>query len=216
MTSLPSLADPERQLALTYAPRRARAGLHALWAVDEQFGRVLASTREAGIGAMRLAWWREALTTLDTSEPPAQPLLQALARQVLPLGIAGADLAAMEDGWYALLEADPPGEAEIVRHAVERGGRLFALSARVLGRPELTVDEVGRRWACADLVRRLSDAGAKATARRMAGVSDKRRLPHQLRPLSALSIVAEEDLVGRGRGSPRQVLRLAWHGLTGL
>ena len=55
------LADPERTLAVAYAPADKRPALTALFALDERFGAVVSSTSEPMIGLMRLAWWRERL-----------------------------------------------------------------------------------------------------------------------------------------------------------
>ena len=54
---------------------------------------------------IRLAWWREALEKLDREAPPPEPVLRALAAAVLPT-VGGAELAAMEEGWSALLSGD--------------------------------------------------------------------------------------------------------------
>ena len=96
----------------------------ALWALDLELAHVVATTTEPMIGQIRLAWWREALERLDTAPPPAQPLLRALAADVLPRGIAGSELAALEDPWLDRL-AGEAGNATA----------LFALAARLLGSP---------------------------------------------------------------------------------
>jgi phytoene synthase len=59
----------------------------------------VAGTTEPMIGEIRLAWWREACEGLDAGRVPAQPLLQLAADALLPAGIAGAELAAIEDRW---------------------------------------------------------------------------------------------------------------------
>src|SRR4051812_43995419 len=99
--------DPDRLLALAYAPAAARPALEALWRLDVTLGAVVAGAREKMVALTRLAGWREAWGRLDGAPPPAEPVLQALAARVLPAGIRGAGLAAMEEGWSALL-ADGP------------------------------------------------------------------------------------------------------------
>src|ERR1700760_3804181 len=71
--------DPDRRLALAYAPARARPALEALWRLDVTLGAVVARAREKMVARIRLAWWREALERLDAAPPPAEPLLEALA-----------------------------------------------------------------------------------------------------------------------------------------
>ena len=56
--ALPPLADPERMLALAYAPEAVRRALHALWALDEQFGTVVEEPANhrgpfRGVGGLR-------------------------------------------------------------------------------------------------------------------------------------------------------------------
>eukprot|EP01037_Dinobryon_pediforme_P020365 gene20365-20969_t len=119
----------ERALALSYALQPHQAALAALFALDDTLGQILRTTREPIVGQMRLTWWHTALTALDTAPPPAQPVLTALAARVLPLGISGADLAAMIDGWEALLDAEDLDATTIEQHAVARGGGLFAAAA---------------------------------------------------------------------------------------
>ena len=63
------IADPERRLALAYAPRDRRGALAVLWALDERLGSIVAATREAMLGEIRLAWWRDALAGLDEITP---------------------------------------------------------------------------------------------------------------------------------------------------
>ena len=99
--------DPERQLALAYVPAARRAAVEALWRLDVALGSVLATGSDPMISRIRLAWWRESLEKLDHARPPAEPLLEALAQHVLPAGVSGADLAAMEEGWEALLSPAP-------------------------------------------------------------------------------------------------------------
>ena len=95
--------DPDRRLALAYVPAARRPALEALWRLDVNLGAVLAGGRDPMIGRIRLAWWREALEALDRSPPAAEPLLRSLAAHVLPAGVSGAELAAMEQGWAELL-----------------------------------------------------------------------------------------------------------------
>ena len=85
------LADPERALAIAYAPAEHRPALTALFALDERLAGIVAATTEPTIGLIRLAWWRESLEKLDREPPPAEPLLQALA-SLLPLGLTGVAL----------------------------------------------------------------------------------------------------------------------------
>jgi len=210
-----ALDDPERDLALSYAPRGRRAGLGALFALDAALGQVLRTTREPMVGQMRLAWWREALARLDTMPPPAEPVLQAVARDVMPFGPTGAALAAMVDGWEPLLGTID--ERAIADHGRWRGETLFEQAGVVIGSTGDPLAEAGRGWALADLAAHLSDPNLAARARAAAAPFLVRATGHRWsregRALGALAHLARLNLAGRP--GPRRVARLAWHRLTG-
>ncbi|MEH3107362.1 MAG: squalene/phytoene synthase family protein [Sphingomonas fennica] len=222
----PGVADPERALAVAYAPPAARPALTALWALDERLGTVVATTHEAMIGRIRLAWWREALERLDTADPPAEPLLASVAATILPRGVTGVDLAAIEGGWAALVDGAVPDAAAIAAHGAERGAPLFAAAAAILGDPGAGAPEAaalraaGTGWVLADLGHRLRDPAARAEARRQAAAvlaAAPHRWPKAWRPLGALVALARSDasIETRAQGAPRRMARMAWHGLTG-
>lgn len=209
-------SDPERALALSYALAERRPALGALWALDETLARIVATTREPALGAMRLLWWRDALERLDGAPPPAEPVLAALHAHVLPLGVTGKSMAAMEEGWTAVLPGQPIDDDALTVHARARGERLFALSAEVLGQP-MALPE-GGGWALVDLSFLLSDRAAASRARALG--KDRlasRRWPRPLRPLGALTVLARMDAEASARqpGAPGRVLRLLRMRLTG-
>jgi phytoene synthase len=215
--------DPERALALSYAPRARRAGLEALFALDEALGSILRTTREPLVGQMRLTWWHAALMELDIAPPPTQPVLQALAAEVLPRGVSGAQLAGMIDGWEALLE-EPLNEAAMLLHARARGGGLFVAAGTVITSVGDPLATAGEGWALADLARNLGDGKIAARAVQLArprlAEATRCRWSRAARPLGALAQLAQLDLdVPRGspvpRSRPARVARLAWHRLTG-
>lgn len=217
--------DQERALALSYAVGDRAAGLAALFALDDTLGQILRTTREPLVGQMRLTWWHEALSALDASPPPAQPVLQALAAHVLVQGVTGAQLAAMIDGWEALLEAEAIDSAALQLHAVARGRGLFVAARTVLGgAPGDPAEAAGEGWALADLARNVRDP---AVARRAAESASQAiaaatavRWSRAGRPLGALAQLARMDLAVPldtpiAHGAPRRVARLALHRLTG-
>ncbi|HEX4693508.1 squalene/phytoene synthase family protein [Sphingomonas sp.] len=211
-----SIDDPQLALVLSYAPAPRRAGLRALLALDAALGQVLRTTREPMIGQMRLAWWREALTRLDAAPPPGEPVLQALADDVMPLGVTGAALATMIDGWEPLL--GELGEAAIADHGRWRGRVLFVQAGRLLdvgdGDP---VEMAGEGWALADLATHFSDPALAAKARDVAmpllAKAAGRRWSRNARALGALAHIARLDLAGPA--TPWRVARLGWHRITG-
>ncbi len=178
-------------------------------------GATLAPGRDPAASRLRLAWWREALERLDREPPPPEPVLQALAAHVLSR-VGGAELAAMAEGWEALVA----GEG-LEAYAAARGGLLFRLTARLLGDPDFPVAQAGALWALVDLARRTVDAGqARAALQAVPGSEAGGRWPRALRPLGMLSVLARRD-VARGadplerQGAPARMLRMLRHRLTG-
>ncbi|MDT9597632.1 squalene/phytoene synthase family protein [Sphingosinicella rhizophila] len=218
----PQGLDPDRLLALSYVAAPRRSALQALWHVDAALGAVLTGGREPMISRIKLAWWRDALAGLDQSKPPAEPLLQIIAEQLLPAGISGGELALMESGWSQLLTSEPLEDEELDAYAAGRGGHLFAYSAELLGvAPSEEVRQAGEAWALVDLARHSTEAAeverAATFARRR---SRPQRWPSRLRPLGMLAILSERDSeAGRPRwevqGAPGRMLRMLRHRLTG-
>ena len=120
-----NISQVERRLALAYAPRERRALLTALFGLDDALASILRTTREPMVGQMRLTWWYNALTAIDAGPPPAEPVLQALARDALPCGIGGAQAPASapllpeqgaEDGCRVQTRQAQPVHAPLTGH----------------------------------------------------------------------------------------------------
>ncbi|WP_404709913.1 squalene/phytoene synthase family protein [Sphingomonas sp. MMS24-J13] len=212
------LADPERTLAIAYAPASARPALAALFALDERMGTIVATTTEPMIGLMRLAWWREALEKLDKEPAPAEPLLRDIATHILPHGVLGATLGAIEDGWAALLAEEP----KVARHGRERGRWLFIAAAAILGTKDDRLPGAGEAWALADLAHRHSAPEVRTSARRrgraILDALPRHRWPRAARPLAMLVTLARGDVASDARrvqGSPRRIMRMLALRLTG-
>ena len=213
--------DPDRQLALAYVPARVRPAIDTLWRLDVSLGAVLTTGKEPMISRIRLAWWRESLEKLDREQAPAEPMLQAVASSLLPLGVTGAVLAELEDGWGVLLSPEPLSDEELHHYAFGRGGRLFSLAARLLGEEADMVEPGGAAWALVDLARHSADQGdaesAMALARKLAPAG---RWPSKLRPLGMLAALAARDSRRETepmerQGAPGRMLRMLRHLLTG-
>ena len=203
----------DRVLMLRQVPAEVRPAIEALWQVDAAMGDVVARATQPALAAVKLAWWRDRLEELDTGPAPAEPRLRAAAEYLLPASVTGADLAALEDGWAALLEED----VEAARVA-ERGIQLFRLAARLLGTDEALIGEAGALYALVSVGRRgvpelLNKAGTYAP------VLVRQRFPRPLRPLTGLARLAVRDLK-RGapfeiEGSPPRLAAMLRHRLTG-
>ena len=214
------LADPERALAVAYAPAGLRVGLSAIFALDERFGGIVSSTSEPMIGLMRLAWWREALEKLDPDTAPAEPLLGLIADKVLSRGVTGGALAAIEDGWTALLDGEPDADA-IARHGRERGRNLFLAAADLLGADDQRLSTAGEAWALTDLGFRHSNGQVRETAlaraNALAASLPAGRWRLAARPLAALFVLARKDArTGRRtQARPDRLLRMLALRFTG-
>jgi phytoene synthase len=216
--------DPERALALTYAPQSARGALHALWALDATLGGIVRSGTDPMVAQLRLTWWFEALVGLDTASPPAEPILTALASEVLPTGVTGAALAVAIDGWEELLAPDPLDDDALLRFAGARATLTFVTAAAMLGHPDANgVAAAGQGWALIDLARHVRDPALAGRAQALAQdrLADAPRYwPGDLRALGALAMLARGDAgLPLDRlppiGAPRRIARMAWHRLSG-
>lgn len=211
--------DLDRYLATLYAAPAARPGLFALHALDLELAEVTRSTTEPMLGQIRLAWWREQLQALDGGARPAQPVLAALAENLLPAGITGASLEPLEDAWLALLDED------VAAHAQARGRLFEAAAALLLPSSDAVatgaIARLGAGWAIVDVARQGIAVGEDRLAHAvemLAGVT----LPAPARGLAGLAALARRDLAtlraGRmpgPRGTPARQARLGWSILTG-
>lgn len=202
-------------------PRPRRAAIEALWRLDATLGAVLVTGTDPLLSRIRLAWWRDALEKLDRAAAPAEPVLRALADHVLPAGVAGAELAALEQGWAAIVPGEPLTGETLALYAGRRGGALFALSARLLGGAADPVEAGGRAWALVDLARHSSRrAEAEAALRAAAETSVGGRWPGPLRAIGMLALLARRD-ARRGLdrlerfGAPSRMWRMIAHRLSG-
>ncbi len=211
--------DADRAFALAQVPDEKRAAVGALWRLDAALGAVLAGGREPMISQIKLAWWRESLEKLDRERPPAEPMLEEAAANIIP-AVSGRELAEMEQAWLVLLGPGPLTEADL-RDYASRGSWLFRYSARLLG-GELGAEQeqAGEGWALADLARHSSKTDAQAAL-----VAARTRLrpaswPRPLRPLGMLAALARRD-VERGLdrleplGAPPRIARMLRLRLTG-
>ena len=218
----PDPLDRDRLLALSYVSARHRPAIEALWRLDAALGQAIAGGREPMVSRIKLAWWREAVERLDREPPPPEPVLHAVALHLVPAGVSGAELAAVEEGWAVLLTPGPLTTDELAAYALARGERLFRIAARVLGGGAFDPGRGGEAWALVDLARHCASPGERGAALGAARERvDPRRWPKPLRPLGMLAALAERDAEpGRPQweeqGSPGRMWRMLRHRLTGL
>ena len=174
----------DRDLVRLYWPVELRPAFDALFGIDDAFAAVVTSSTQPALGAIRLAWWREALERLDTSPPPPEPRLQAVADELLPRGISGKELAALEDGWATLLDEEP----DVDRVSV-RGEHLSAIAAKLIGASDPRLVSAGRMFAIGQARKLVAVPPATDELRELHGY----RFPRTLRPLTGLARLAARD-----------------------
>ena len=188
-----------------YWPKELRPAFDALFAIDDAMGDVVTQSTQPALGAIKLAWWRERLEELDKGQVPAEPRLQAAADELLSRGIRGQALAALEDGWLALLEEHPDQE-----RALNRGATLFALAARLLAAHESEPLKMAGRLYAAGNIRRRGVTEMKAD------ILVPARLPAAVRRVTGLAALAKRDLLRReAEATPGRAWTLLRHRLTG-
>ena len=186
-----------------------RPAFDALFDIDDAMADVVAQATQPALGAIKLAWWRERLLELDAGKVPAEPRLQQAFVELLSRGIPGHDLAELEQGWTALFQPEPD-----IGKVGERGAKLFAMAARLLGFPEPSVGAAGRAHAFQQ-VRRWDLLASPLPENDFPAVI----YPKGLRPLTVLGALAARDARHRGslepEATPGRALAMLRHRLTG-
>lgn len=145
--------DPDRYLAALFAPAPARDDLIALYAFNYEVARIRETVTEPMIGAIRLQWWRDAVSEILAGGPVrAHPVTAALAVVHARRGLPREPVDALLDARERDVHADRPltwGEADDYVDATSGG--LIALAARSLGEGAEAdggaVRAAGRAWA---------------------------------------------------------------------
>jgi phytoene synthase len=205
----------DRAQMLRLLPTDLRPAFEALFQVDAAMGDVVARATQPTLGAVKLAWWRERLEEVDQGIVPAEPRLRVVAEQLLPRGVSGAELAALEDGWATLLE-----EQVEPQRIANRGALLFRLGGRLLGADDERLADAGALVALVSVGRRgLLDLLDPARDHERALV--RHRFVRRLRSLTALARLAVRDLRSgppfEPEGAPPRVaamLRHRWSGIV--
>lgn len=208
---LEGLGEAER-VALAYAPRALRPGYEGLFLLDAQLRRSVIGAREPMLAQIKLAWWREALASLE-ARAAAHPVLLHLAH--LPGGGAAA-MVPLVDGWEELGAGQRGFAAGVDAAARGRGESL----ARLAGLPHADppVLRAARCWTMAELARFAPDRAQADALIGAARALPPAHLPRVLRPLAVLHGLARRATLRGGaellgdRLSPLAALRLGIFG----
>jgi len=177
----------DRDLVRLYWPVELRPAFDALLGIDDALGEIVVSSTQPALGAIRLAWWREAFERLDHGPLPPEPRLRAVHAELVARNVSGAALGSLEDGWAALLNEERDAD-----HIAARGVALFAIGARLLGADDPMLEQAGRLFALADAARRglAPTHQVDAVHQPLLG----HRFARKLRPLTALARLAARDV----------------------
>ena len=192
-----------------------RPAFEALWQLDAAMGDVVARSTQPALGAVKLAWWRERLEELDRGVVPAEPRLRATADDLLNRGVTGTELAALEEGWAALLQPEPDPA-----RVAERGSRLFRIGGKLLRSEDPRLDEAGALYARVFVARRGFDELLHVEDASEAIRVSRHRFARSLRPLTALARLAILDfrhgIPFDPEGTPPRLAAMLRHQWTGI
>lgn len=182
-----------RRLALSYAPRRWRADVLALWLLDERLATILRARGEVLIAQIKLAWWRDRLGDDPAAWPRGEPLLELLAAITTP----PAGFLPLVDGWERLLGEDL--NASDVREFAEGRARAWQALATACGATQgegMAAGRAAREVSYADLAMHLSNPDEAEAARQLALACKwhRPRLPRPLRPLAIIHALSRRAL----------------------
>lgn len=198
-------------LVRVYWPEELRPAFDALMAIDGALADVVTSSTEPALGAIRLAWWREALERLDHGDPPPEPRLQAVAEHLLPLGVSGAQLSELEDGYATLVEEEADWE-----RVAKAGEKMAEIASTLLGANDAKLNDAGRLIAFG----RLARLGHQSPAGEVLNNLTNHRFPKALRPFTTLARLAARDIRNgqevEPQATPARAVALLSHRLFGM
>jgi phytoene synthase len=191
----------DRDLVRLHWPQPLRAAFDTLLALDDRLAEVALGAREPALGAIKLAWWRDQLVALDSQPPPPEPLLTAVAAELLPRGLSGEALSDLPEGWMRLTEEGEDADS--------RGRALFALLGQLIGAEA----SGGGAFARADLARRTGEP------RWLEPRTVRGRAPPAIRPITMLDALGRRDAARSWPPEPEATPGRSWtllrHRLTG-
>lgn len=191
----------DRDLVRLHWPEYLRSAFDAAFALDDKLADIALGAAQPALAAIKLAWWRDQLTALDTQPPPPEPILSRVVADLMVAGVSGADCAALADGWLQIVDEQPD--------PAPRGTALFAMLAKLLRQNEIVGGEAFSR---ADLARRSGDA---EWLRKLPPDT----APRPVRPVTVLDALGRRDAARfwppEAEATPGRSWTLIRHRLTG-
>ncbi len=185
---------PLYRLALAYSPAVSRLQWLTLLSFDARLGSIIRQARDPVLAQIRLAWWRERLAQPTAERPKGEPLLACLA----DWPESGAGLAALVNGWEALLGEAPLAESAIVQFAAGRETSLTILAEQI-GVQAAGANDWALRWSLADLACHFGQVEERETAMSLHAASARPQpVDRRLRPLVVLERVTTRAMLKGG------------------
>lgn len=125
---------PDRWLAARLIPAQsARTEVLALYALDDELGRIAAAVSQPMLGEIRLQWWRDALERAADGGAPDHPAVEALAPALRGGRLRRDLLETLVRAHEADLDPAPfPDEARMVAWFDAAYGSVMGMAARLL------------------------------------------------------------------------------------
>jgi phytoene synthase len=132
--------DEDRWLASRFAPPDVRARLIVLYAINDEIARTAEVVKQAAIGDIRLAWWREALAEIYNGKPArSHPVLQAFAATRQDWSQAAFE--ALIDARARDLDAAPFADMAALQNYIDAtAGAIMRLALQACGAQEESAD----------------------------------------------------------------------------
>jgi phytoene synthase len=152
--------DPDRALAVLFAPRAVRDDLFALYALNVELARIAEQVSEPELGAIRLQWWRETIARAREGETSGHPVADAFGAALARRGLSRERVEALIDARsFDVATKIMPDMPSLEAYLRDTAGALFALSAECLGANGEAVEqaaaEAGLAYGLTGLMRAL-------------------------------------------------------------
>lgn len=225
--------DFERYAATLFVPPRARRPLLALAAFNVELRRIRDHVSQPLPGEIRLQWWRDLIDGDARGSVEANPVAAELMAAVSNHDLPRSELSRLVDARVFDLYDDPMLSLDMLeRYCDDTAGRLFSLSARILGGTSEAVAHAAHHAGMAQgIVRAIEGFPVHAARRQLylpqdmllkAGVKEAdvfagRSTPQLRTVIGALSEVARghldkgmDFLIAVPADAKRVFLQLAW------
>ena len=126
--------DRDRYIAGLFAPAELRPHLYALYAFNQEIGRVCDTVSDALPGEIRLQWWHDAIGGTEHGDVRANPVARSLLETIERFGLSRTAFHNMIEARTFDFYDDPmPTLVDLECYAGETASALIALAAHILG-----------------------------------------------------------------------------------